>query len=595
MAIPFPEEVVTEGIGKTCACIFGIDFEDFEFGEGNLGGIEFPGIASLVGAVIEAFVEALLSFAEPVLMILDAKILDLLDWISNALSDPIAFLAEIIKMKIIDPIMEKLNIWLPPFSIEIPGFPAFDIPMINADLESEWNTPQWVAMVEGFISFLTGLILLPVYAIIKVFESIVNELSIPEIGQPLLEKIWDSIIPSFGFVPNTSQYDAVSTFGICFLDELSQFIPPPFPSGGGGGGSVPQSDQIIVTDLTANVIVSGGGTVFFNKAAATKQIKIRRSGAQTVEIAEIKVQAGATGQIHYTFASGAVTLNDDQPEITLPLTYDGYSPEGPETANIVITIGEGEETKVFTFQAQSFEKNTLDLLKRAIIDTANKNEDAWHPEVNIFGIRREHSAVNTFQDMLGIAIKSSNTNDWVIKAYKGTTRPGQKYRDLQAPPAKAGVENIKVGHYPNVWSVGNHTPGSTSAFWQFPAFVMKSPGTFMVFCDGKKNGKPDPKVGYKKVIDSLNGHRADNGYTGSPGEVIGGWSAGCQVWNVRTEFEEVMDLVMSSDTYTSSTPAVKWKPGNKGTTAGSYFNYTLMLKDNVEDLWNALNDQFNLY
>lgn len=609
MAIPFPEEVVTESIGNTCSCIFDIPIEDFEFGDiGNLGGIDLPGIANLIGSVIEAFVEALLSFAEPVLMILDAKILDLLDWIANALSDPIAFLANIIKIKIIDPIVSKLNVWLPPFSIDIPGFPSFPLPEINPDLGVDWNTPQWLEMIPQFLEFLLGLILLPVKVIIGAFESITSNLEIPDIGAPLLKKIWDGITISFGFPFGSSQFGSVSKFGICFLDELSAFIPPPFPEGG-GGQSIPQAGNLIqvfsVDDN--NKEIEPAGFLYFNKAAGTKQIRIRvRALENEAEITEIKVQAGASGQVHYTVPNTEVTLGLMTPEITIPVTYDGVNPTGPEIANVIIKIGEEDDTKVFTFQVQSYEKNLVDMVKAAIIEVGGP--DAWHEEVNLFAIRYDNSVTNTFRDMLCLAIKSAGSGEWLVKAYKGTTQPGGLPGQTQWPRAKqaasgSGSDFILPGHYPNVWKIGTHTSGSDPAKWQWPAFFQQSPGIFNCFFDKNLSGSPDNVTGATPPVNpsgpvnnSLNGHRADPHYTGAPGELVGNWSAGCQVWNVKSDQLEVMELVMNSIHYTSDTPAVQRPPTSPTQQfSGSRYNYTLLLRNQYQALWDALNEEFHLY
>lgn len=572
MAIPFPDEVITETVGDCLICQFGLDPNlDFEFGEGNLSGPEFPGLANLLFSAIVAFVEALLTFADPVLFILDGKIVDLLDWIGTATSDPIAFLGEIIQAKIIDPIVGKLELWLPPFTIEIDGFPPFEIPESNSDLKAEWDVPQWNAQVPGFIDFLIGIILLPVNIILEVFASIVNEFTIPSIGQPMFEKIWSSIVLSFGFPIDSPMNESVTTFGICFLDKLTSFVPPPFPDG--GGQSFPQADTLIEVSVVNGPVIPGKGTVFFNKVTETKQIKIRKITSEDVEITEIKAQAGTSGEVHYTFNGPAIELDNDHPEVIVPLVYDGFNPTGPEIGNMLIKIGEDEDTKVFSFQAQSYEKSLVDLIRLGIIQSGGE----WHPEVNIFGIRKEHASVDTFQDILGAAIYSPGSDQFIVYAYKGTTRPGRAPTVLYAD-TKDGVSNIYPGFYKEVWEVESHTPGNGNN--QFPALVQKFPGIFKVFLDKDKNGKP--KAGYTKSEDnSLNCHRAQISYTGSPSETIGNWSAGCQVFQVKSEHEFFMSRIMASDMYAASTDAK--------------FNYTLFLRDEYPEIWDAVNEEFNLY
>lgn len=581
MAIPFPEEAITETVGDCVICQFGLDPEGFEFGVGNLAGPEFPGIANLIASVIVAFIEALLTFADPVLYILDAKIVDLLDWIGTATSDPIQFLGQIIQEKIIDPIVSKLQVWLPPFTIELEGFPAIEVDESNPDLREEWDTPQWVAQIDGFVGFLIALIKLPVNIILEVFASIVNELTIPTIGQPLLEKVWEAIVPSFGFPPGSPMEESVTTFGICFLDKLTSFIPPPFPSE--GGQSPPQADNLIEVSVVGGPTISGKGIVYFNKVAETKQIKIKRTTSEDVEITEIKAQSGAGGQIHFTFNGSPIELTDDVPEVTVPLTYDGFNPTGPEIGNMIIKIGEDEDTKVFTFQAQSYEKSLIDMLKDEIEAAGGE----WHPEINIFGIRREHSSVNTFQDIIGVAAYSTGTNQFNIYAWKATTRPGRPFT-VQYADTAAGCSNIYPGHYSNIWAVWTHTPPATPAGSknQFPALVQKFPGKFKVFLDKDKNGKPKPNY-IKFETQSLNCHRADPNYVGNSSEQIGRWSAGCQVFQIKSEHEEFMRILMSSQMFTNG--GLAFSPNE------TKFNYTLFLKEKVPELWDGINETFNLY
>ena len=147
-------------ISATVACQFGLP--TFEFDGGNLGGLDDPGMMSLIAGFFAAILSAILSaLALPLTYILDGNLPKLMDFINTLITDFDQFIIDIFNDKIVAPFTNELKIFVPPFPIDI-GVAVIEIPAVNPDIDyggtgPDASNPQWIEQVFGFIEFLTGL------------------------------------------------------------------------------------------------------------------------------------------------------------------------------------------------------------------------------------------------------------------------------------------------------------------------------------------------------------------------------------------------------------------------------------------------------
>lgn len=169
--------------------------------------------------------------------------------------------------------------------------------------------------------------------------------------------------------------------------------------------------------------------------------------------------------------------------------------------------------------------------------------------LNLIGIRSSDRQANTFNDRLCVLYEQQNSE--VLETYPITTDPGTYYR--KNPINVDGTAVLAPGHYPRCWAIGVHRG-------QYTALVQR--GLMTVYRDNNKDGLIDiDKVPKQTGYFGINMHYAAvSGYTLS----VGKWSAGCQVFADKTDFDSVMRLVNKS--------AAKY---------GRFFSYTLI---NEEDL-----------
>lgn len=173
--------------------------------------------------------------------------------------------------------------------------------------------------------------------------------------------------------------------------------------------------------------------------------------------------------------------------------------------------------------------------------------------LNIIGIRsNQHNIVtNIYDDILVVDYNTSAGH--ARKVYTITTDPGETY--MLNPTNSEGTAILVPGQYRGAYRIDLHN-GKYEALCQ-------RLGKVKVYRDGNRNKvyDLDPKT-IKEGMFGINIHRASNIKDSS---FINSWSAGCQVFAYKQEFNSFMRLCkLSKDIY-----------GNK-------FTYTLLTEEDLK-------------
>lgn len=147
-----------------------------------------------------------------------------------------------------------------------------------------------------------------------------------------------------------------------------------------------------------------------------------------------------------------------------------------------------------------------------------------HP--NIVGIRNANPDADKFDDICWVWWQENGKE--VVHFYTITTDPGLHY--LQHPIAGTNGTAILVpGQYLNCWQLGMHR-GKQFALCQ-------RSGEVKVYRDINRDGKLnfDPKT----ITQGYYGIDLHNAGLADP-EVVGAWSAGCNVWEFHAPHEALM-------------------------------------------------------
>lgn len=152
---------------------------------------------------------------------------------------------------------------------------------------------------------------------------------------------------------------------------------------------------------------------------------------------------------------------------------------------------------------------------------------------NLYGVRKETSVPNRFDDFVGAVWKDKN-GKWLSCCYEATTDAGSFW--LQNPMNVNGTAIIVPGQYKNVYKIGTHTG--------YAAYEQIKPFTYVR--DNNKNNVLDwlyRVVGYKKYIENgkTNLHHAGK-IAATPSTLVEKWSAGCQVVRRILEFGALLSL-----------------------------------------------------
>jgi hypothetical protein len=162
--------------------------------------------------------------------------------------------------------------------------------------------------------------------------------------------------------------------------------------------------------------------------------------------------------------------------------------------------------------------------------------------INFCGVRNNVTN-DTFNDVLYIYWKENGVFK-CVKTSGFTTKPGEKYVHNRGGKGNAyGVAIVKEGWHPNIWHLGVHGASSSNAHEALrqsegvtePITITRdrtqygNSGTYelRVFDDTTESGYP-----------CTNMHRSKDPHANS----VNGWSAGCQVFQDKTEFEEMLSM-----------------------------------------------------
>lgn len=147
-------------------------------------------------------------------------------------------------------------------------------------------------------------------------------------------------------------------------------------------------------------------------------------------------------------------------------------------------------------------------------------------DLNLFGIRTEHTADNTFNDWVGAMYLDEDR--WSCFAFPATTDPGLYWR--LHPMNVDGTAMLKPGQYRGAYKVGTHKG--------YPALQQRAP--VKVYRDADRDAELEPDEStVQEGLFGINIHRASSR---RPSDTVDKWSAGCQVLQDPLHFDFLMAL-----------------------------------------------------
>ena len=178
---------------------------------------------------------------------------------------------------------------------------------------------------------------------------------------------------------------------------------------------------------------------------------------------------------------------------------------------------------------------SIDLIKRVFSEKGYMFFNGERPyNVNIIGIRTGYDYTNKFDDTL-IVIFNDDNGDTLIKKYPITTDAGNYY--VKNPIRSKGTAILVPNQYKGVWGISKHK----GRYW---ALCQKMDKKFKVWRDNNKDMvidcKPDT---LQEGIYGINLHRSSK-YNES--NTIDRWSASCQVFKRKKDFDEAMAIFVKS-------------------------------------------------
>lgn len=144
-------------------------------------------------------------------------------------------------------------------------------------------------------------------------------------------------------------------------------------------------------------------------------------------------------------------------------------------------------------------------------------------DMNVVGIRRVPGTTNAFDDVLALFFKENGA--WRFFCWRITTEPGGKY--LGKPLNVIGTAIVKPGQYRRSHKLGVH---GASKPWAHEALVQA--GALQVWHDANKD----------QVLDYGLAETTSRGGGINIHRNLGDFSAGCQVFESRKDFEEFIGL-----------------------------------------------------
>jgi hypothetical protein len=177
--------------------------------------------------------------------------------------------------------------------------------------------------------------------------------------------------------------------------------------------------------------------------------------------------------------------------------------------------------------------------------------------LNLVGIRRDNAGTNKFDDFIAVIYKDENLNP-LCKVYPVTTDPGEYW--LKNPMNPSGTAILVPGQYRGSWMIGKHQN-------TYEALVQRK--EVKVWRDNNKDAVIDyhqPELAHRGYF-GINIHRS-NPYTES--FLVDRWSAGCQVFQKPTDYQEFMNLCKES-----------------ASRYGNSFTYTLLTEEELRKHLNS--------
>lgn len=149
-------------------------------------------------------------------------------------------------------------------------------------------------------------------------------------------------------------------------------------------------------------------------------------------------------------------------------------------------------------------------------------------QLNLIGIRSPETKANAFDDEMRVIFKDDQGKWWNV-TYTITTDPGTYW--LLHPMQVEGTGLLKLGQYVDAYQIGLHRG-------QYKALTEVKPVT--VIRDYDRNAILDFNNGKESTgYFGINIHHAS--MTGTT-KYVGKWSAGCQVFQKISEFNQFMQL-----------------------------------------------------
>lgn len=177
------------------------------------------------------------------------------------------------------------------------------------------------------------------------------------------------------------------------------------------------------------------------------------------------------------------------------------------------------------------------LITNRIVPTANKlGYKLYTDRLNIVAIRNNIKSNNTFNDSLFVFWLDEDMRLTRYHRYIITTEPGLPW--LLKPMNRKGAAILKPGQYIDAYALGFHGRGS----FRHEALIQVLP--VQVYRDNNRNDSHD-FVGSDRGLFGLNIHRASAWFDIT--ETIDTFSAGCQVFQTKKDFEEFIRICKDSE------------------------------------------------
>jgi len=174
----------------------------------------------------------------------------------------------------------------------------------------------------------------------------------------------------------------------------------------------------------------------------------------------------------------------------------------------------------------SYTKNIYENMKYSFFDKGNYN-------LNIFGIRKNETKPNSFDDLICLAYKVDDKE--YMKIYQATTDPGTYW--LKNPSNVNGTAILVPGQYKKAFKIGYH---------QGKYEALKQNTKFKVYRDNDRNNVLNFSAPiYEGSSFGINIHRA-TANDGQKSVQVDKWSAGCQVIAAKDDFDEFMNIIRKS-------------------------------------------------